>query len=212
MSRKFKIIKNYWNEKQNLYKKANIEIYPGITVLVGCNGSGKTTLISQMKRKLDDENIPYVHFDNLFDGGENARQAAGFRDDFAFLTTSIMSSEGENIMMNISTYAKKIGKLISIAINDELQEAWIFFDAVDSGLSIDGIKEIKDFLYNTVIADCNNKEVTVYIVISTNAYEFANGEQCFSVQECKYMTFTNYDDYSKFIMKSREMKDKRDGK
>lgn len=65
---KFKIIRNYWEDDQVLYRKANIEIDPGVTVLVGCNGSGKTTLINQLKRLLDKEKITYTSFDNLFDG------------------------------------------------------------------------------------------------------------------------------------------------
>lgn len=68
LSRKFKIIRNYWEDDQVLYRKTNIEIDPGVTVLVGCNGSGKTTLINQLKRLLDKEKITYTSFDNLFDG------------------------------------------------------------------------------------------------------------------------------------------------
>lgn len=78
LSREFKIIRNYWEKDQILYRKANIEINPGLTVLVGCNGSGKTTLITQLKRLLDEEKITYTSFDNLFDGGENARSWAGY--------------------------------------------------------------------------------------------------------------------------------------
>lgn len=56
-----------------------------------------------------------------------------------------------------------------------------FFDAADSGLSIDGIKEIKNKLFSIIEEDCKTKGVELYIVVSINAYEFANGEQCFDV-------------------------------
>jgi len=66
LSRKFKIIRNYWENDQILYRKANIEINPGLTVLVGCNGSGKTTLIHQLKGLLDKEKITYTSFCKIF--------------------------------------------------------------------------------------------------------------------------------------------------
>lgn len=211
LGRKFKIIRDYWEKDQILYRKANIEIDPGLTVLVGCNGSGKTTLINQLKRLLDKEKITYTSFDNLFDGGENARSWAGYTGDFSFLATAVMSSEGENILMNIGNYAAKIGKAVTSVLTKENKELWAFFDAADSGLSIDGIKEIKNKLFSIIEKDCKTKGIELYIVVSTNAYEFANGEQCFDVYNCKYRTFENYDEYSKFICKSREIKDKRYG-
>ena len=90
MCRKFKIERDYWDEGQVLYRKANIEINPGITVLVGCNGSGKTTLITQLQNILRKENIIYTSFNNLFDGGENARSWAGYCGNISFLATSTM--------------------------------------------------------------------------------------------------------------------------
>jgi len=140
MGRKFKIIRNYWEKDEILYRKANIEINPGVTVLVGCNGSGKSTLITQLKSLLDKEKITYTSFNNLLDGGENARSLAGFCGNFPFLATAVMPSEGENIVMNIGNYAVKIRKAVDLAESKENKEVWIFFDAADSGLSIDGKK------------------------------------------------------------------------
>ena len=39
--------------------------------------------------------------------------------------------------------------------------------------------------------------------------EIANGENCFDVMNGKYVQFKDYDDFKKFIMRSREKKDKR---
>ena len=209
MCRKFKIERDYWDEGQVLYRKANIEINPGITVLVGCNGSGKTTLITQLQNILRKENIIYTSFNNPFDGGENARSWAGYCGNISFLATSTMSSEGENIVMNIGNYAVKIRKAVEKVKDMENKELWIFFDAVDSGLSIDGIREIKNDFLKLVQDDCKAKGIEVYIIISTNAYEFANGEQCFDIYNGKYRMFKSYDDYSKFICNSREIKNRR---
>lgn len=208
MGRKFKIERDYWDEGTLLYRKANIEINPGVTVLIGCNGSGKTTLIMQLKNLLKKEKITYTNFNNLQDGGEIARSWAGFTGNIPFLATAAMSSEGENIVMNLGNYAAKIRKAVDLAVSKESKEVWIFFDAVDS-VSIDGIKEVKTGLLNLVQDDCKAKGIEVYIIISTNAYEFANGEQCFDVYNCKYRTFKDYDDYSKFICKSKEIKNRR---
>ena len=49
----------------------------------------------------------------------------------------------------------------------------------------------------------------LYIVVSANEYELVNGEECFDVMNGKYVRFKNYDDFKKFIMRSREKKDKR---
>lgn len=209
MGRKFKIERDYWDEGTLLYRKANIEINPGVTVLIGCNGSGKTTLIMQLKNLLKKEKITCTNFNNLQDGGESARSWAGFTGNIPFLATAVMSSEGENIVMNLGNYAAKIRKAVDLAASKESKEVWIFFDAVDSGLSIDGIKEVKTGLLNLVQDDCKAKGIEVYIIISTNAYEFANGEQCFDVYNCKYRTFKDYNDYSKFICKSKEIKNRR---
>lgn len=211
MSRKFKIARDYWDSGQALYQKENIDINPGLTVLVGCNGSGKTTLIHQLKELLDTEEVIYTSFNNLIDGGENAKSLAGFYGNISFVTNSIMSSEGENILMNIGNFATKIGKAVTNVLTKDQRELWVFFDATDSGLSIDGIKEIKNKLLPIIEEDCKRNKIALYIVVSTNAYEFANGEQCFDVYNCKYRTFKNYDEYSKFICKSREIKDKRYG-
>ena len=167
--------------------------------------------IEPLKELLDIEEVTYTSFNNLFDGGENAKSLAGFYGDISFVTNSIMSSEGENILMNIGNFATKIGKAVTSVITKENKELWVFFDATDSGLSIDGIKEIKNKLLPIIEEDCKRNKIELYIVVSTNAYEFANGEQCFDVYNCKYRTFKDYDEYSKFICVSREIKDKRYG-
>lgn len=52
MSRKFALMKDCYEEGFNLYKKKNITIESGVTVLVGCNGIGKTTLLHQIRDRL----------------------------------------------------------------------------------------------------------------------------------------------------------------
>lgn len=205
MGRKFELRPHYYDTDWKLYSKNHIVIQPGLTVLVGCNGAGKTTLIRQMKESLDKEDIPYLSFNNLLDGGNTARQKALMSDDINLLAQLTLSSEGENIFLNISAITPQIVRYMRSRKPGE--EAWLFFDGVDSGMSIDSICEIKHDLFDTIFELENNKDV--YIVVSANAYEFASGEHCYDVYAGEYRTFDDYNDYKRFILKSRERKNKR---
>lgn len=205
-------------------------IKPGLTVLVGCNGAGKTTLLRNIESELKKENIPCHLFDNLHDGGASSRSMNAFEENWEFVATSMCSSEGENINMNIGGLAKKLKEfMVTGRISDRLsrigdafarvsgekeyevpeaKERWLLLDAIDSGFSIDNVIEAKDF-FKMAIKDFADHGYELYIVVSANEYELANGENCFDVMSGKYVQFKDYDDFKKFIMRSREKKDKR---
>ena len=82
-------------------------------------------------------------------------------------------------------------------------------DGIDSGLSVDAIADIKEYLFKTLFEQA--KEVDVYLIVSANDYTMTRNEQCLDVYTGNYKTFKDYEDYYKFIMKSRERKDKRYG-
>ncbi len=205
MGRKFKIDNDAYGEGIKMYNKATIELVPGVTVLVGCNGAGKSTLLKQLYGIVQKENIPCVMFDNLKDGGGNARSKAEFYGDITFLATSMYSSEGENIALNMGNFAKMIESMFRNNPNDS--EYWIFADAVDSGFSIDNVVKLKDELFKLILDIHKDKEV--YIVITANAYEMARGEQCFDVINGKYVSIKSYEKYRSVILKSRDKKDAR---
>ena len=231
MSRKFKVEKRYYDEDYDLYKKRSIIINEGVTVLVGCNGSGKTTLLHQIKNQLKKDNIPVISFDNLHEGGSKAMSSAGFYGDFGFMASAMSSSEGENIVMNIGKLASNLRPFIQTgkikSKSDDLAEAfkkamwgeeveekkeipnerWLLLDAIDSGLSVDNIVDIKEYLFKTILEDAG--EIKVYIIISANEYELARGENCFDVYNGKYVKFSSYEKYRNFILKSREIKNQR---
>ena len=231
MSRKFTLERDYYDEGFNLYKKKTITIKQGVTVLVGCNGIGKSTLLRQIKDNLKQENVPYISFDNLKDGGGHAVSEAGFYGNFGFMATAMCSSEGENIVMNIGNLATRLGQFVktgedpkekkytqlarSIAqINGEEidepeipKERWILLDAVDSGLSVDNIVDIKEQLFKTILEYNYGNEI--YIVISANEYEMAREEQCFDVYNGKYVTFKDYEEYRNLVLQSKEWKNQR---
>jgi len=205
--RTFKIEKNP-NECGKLYYRDTVTFESGVTVLIGCNGCGKTSLLSQIKYSLDKENIPYIFYDNLHDGGENARSKAGFFGDMSFLAAAIQSSEGENIVMNMCNIGCKMGALTKKY--PDAKELWFLFDAVDSGLSIDNIIDLKEGLFEAAIKYNPDKEI--YIIASANEYELCHGEKCFDTYLCKYVNINSYKQYKNFILKSRRRKDKREEK
>lgn len=219
-----------YDEGFSICRLKQIAIKSGLTVLVGCNGAGKTTFLHNIRDELKKEKIPCHLFDNLHDGGVNSRSMNALDENWAFVATSMCSSEGENINMNIGSLAKKLKEfMVTGRISDrfsrigdafdkffdrkeyvipETKERWLLLDAIDSGFSIDNVAETKDF-FKMVINDFADHGYDLYVVASANEYELANGENCFDVMNGKYVQFKDYDDFKKFILRSREKKDKR---
>lgn len=208
MSKKFKLQNKYYGENFKMFSCENIELENGLTVLVGCNGAGKTTFMRQIENQLKKEKIPVIYHDFLTHSIREFRQSALDNENIEFLALSVSSSEGENIQLVLGEVAREMGTLIRRS-NPDAKEYWFLFDALDSGLSIDGINEIKKNLFSMVIDKERNKDI--YIIVSTNSYEFAREESCFDVSGGKYITFKDYGDYRNFIIKSRQNKDKRYG-
>jgi predicted ATP-dependent endonuclease of OLD family len=203
--RKFVIDKDYKCVGCDIYKKQSITINTGLTVLVGCNGMGKTTLINQLQDQLKKKSIPIISFDNLHEGDGHARSKAGFYNDWDFLAESLQSSEGENIILNLGKLALQIGRFVKN--NKGIPEFWIFLDAIDSGLSVDNVVDVKEYLFKTIFED--NPNTNVYIIVSANEYELARDENCFDVYNGKYIKFKDYEEYRDFILNTRKEKDKR---
>ena len=82
----------------------------------------------------------------------------------------------------------------------------LLFDAVDSGMSVDAVIEIKA-LFDTMMQDAAKMGIELYLIISANEYELARGSQCFDVNTGKYLTFADYEEYRDFIIKSRTKKE-----
>lgn len=218
--RKMELSNNPYASNVNLFKKKTITFQEGVTVLVGANGTGKTTLLHLIYEHLQKENIPVYRFDNLIEGGksENFEQFM-FHGETEMAATSLMSSEGENIMLGVSALAKKVGSFIRTGkvkhmldfLDEEkevVNERWILLDATDSGLSIDNVIDLKNF-FKFILKDTQQSNIETYIVISANEYELAAESNCFDVRNGKYITFNDYNDFREFIIQSRKDKDKR---
>ena len=206
---KFKIVRDYYDRKEYIYEKTSVTLKPGVTVLVGCNGAGKTTLIYQLQEKCRKAEIPYFSFDNYLDGGRSAMSKLGFFGDTDALVQDFVASEGERISNNMGRQAAQMGRFVMS--NKGAEKLFFFFDAIDSGLSIDNVLEIKRYLFDTVIEDSQSRGTEVYIIVSANEYEMARGEQCLDTQSLKYVKIDTYDDYRNLIIQSRQKKNKRYG-
>lgn len=204
MSRTFNVSKKPYDEAI-LYKKTKIIIEPGVTILTGCNGAGKTTLLRTIKAQLKRDNVPCFCFDNRAEGGSTSVSKANFYGNMNLFAALFISSEGEQIMINIEEQAAAIGSFMRK--HGDAKEVWLLFDAVDSGFSIDNIVDLKELLFKTILNDRGDRDV--YIVCTANSYEMCNGEKCFDIYTGKYVSFNNYEDYRNYILTSRKQKDKR---
>lgn len=207
-------------------KPKEIEINPGLTVLVGCNGAGKTTLLYNIKDEMKRQNIPCYLYDNLKDGGSSSVSEAIFFGNTGLGAALWASSEGEAIKINFGHLSLKFKEFLQSGFfdtksnrfakifketNDEKEicnKRVLLFDAVDSGLSVDSIIEIKE-VFHQILKEAKAFAVEVYIIISANEYELARNTECFDVNDGKYIKFDDYESYRTFIIISRKKKEKR---
>lgn len=191
-------------DDRKLFGRKTVEFNPGITVLVGCNGAGKTTVFNYIEDALRKENIPFLRYDNVRDGGIRVADKAMFNSNMELAASVMVSSEGERISLAVGQFIGETGAFVKR--NRGAKELWLLFDAMDSGWSIDNIEETKDFFKDVLLHDTRNQDV--YIVISGNQYAVAEGEDCIDVQTSKHIRFKSYDDYRKYVLDSRNKKDR----
>ena len=218
-------------------KPKQVSFIPGLTVLVGCNGAGKTTLLNNIEAECGKDKIPCHKYNNLSRDNSygaflglafSGLDSSHYEDNLNTGMLMLGSSEGECIKVNLNNQYRKYtefaetGKIKTHADvfadifrdddeeDDEIADSRrvLLFDAVDSGMSIDAIVEVKSF-FKKVIHDYAEKGLTTYIITVANEYEMASGENCFDVNAGKYLNFTSYEDYKQFVLRSRDAKDKR---
>lgn len=206
-----------YDDDRKFWKKRTATFEPGFTTLVGCNGIGKTTLLAQVESFLKRRGTPYLRFDNLGDeGGQKSAgnmlgaALSGLRDEDASieLAASLWSaSEGERISASLGRFAKKIGRRIREF--DGYGEFWILMDAVDSGLSLDAMEDMKKFLIGGLLSVAPT-DMRIYVIASSNSYEMSEDSKIFSVRNMKYAGVSSYAGYRREVLASAEAKRRRD--
>ena len=207
-----------YDDDRVFYHKRKVRFRPGITTLVGCNGIGKTTLLQRINNELSSKGVPVFLFDNDGDDGGGkpfdmlgkvlsglGNAAAG--EDMGMAVTMYASSEGERIRNALVLFTRKL--MNRVRKYEGFGEYWILFDAIDSGLSLDVIDDVKQYLFAAIMEQMP-ENADVYIVSSSNSYELSEGTLMFSVAEMKYMNIRTYDAYRKAVYRSLEYKEKRD--
>lgn len=226
---KIKTWRNPYDEGFSTCRRKEVEFKPGLTVLVGCNGSGKSTMLKNIKEELHKKKIPMFFYNNEHDGSSNSIEKSIFLGDINFAATAWTSSEGENISLNLSKIASTWRNFILTGEVNDLstkftksfrktcdidnkkitsKKRFILLDAMDSGYSIDNVIEMKS-LFDLVLEDSEKMGMETYIIVSSNEYELACDTDCFDVTEGKYINFSSYEDFKKFILHTRKKKDKR---
>lgn len=210
-------------------KARNIELKEGLTVLVGCNGSGKTTLLKNIEDQCKKDKINLYSYNNLHNGGHNALSSYLFHGEMNMLADTAFRSEGEAISNNLGFQATKFRKFLvegeevdlatKVFMDEEdynrekearmsSNKRVMLFDAIDSGLSIDQVREFKN-LFRMMTQDAESLGLELYIIVSCNEFELARDMQCIDICSGKYIEIHTYDDFEKVVLKTREIKDKR---
>ena len=191
-----------------IYSNPIFEFKPGVTCLTGCNGAGKTTLMNQIYDNLAAKGISCKKFyvSELRRTLEGRTISGGF-DAFADYMSTVYSSEGESVSLVVSHTVGMLGDFVFNECKDEA-ECWIFMDSLDSGLSVDVIRDFVTFLEN-VVGENKPDDLDIYIINSVNSFEFARNFDCVDVQTGEHLRFTDYDDYCDYILTTRKVKDRR---
>jgi AAA+ ATPase superfamily predicted ATPase len=193
---------------RRLYRKKSVDFLSGTTIMVGPNGVGKTTLIRCIEDIFRDNNIKVFNYDNLHSSGSTSLSSALFYNDLSSFATMVSSSEGENILFNIRSSLGKIKRYVDSQMEKENEPAILLFDAIDSGLSLDFMFDIKRLFNAIVDSEPEEYQKRIFIICTSNSYELSRGFRCWDVKGSKEIYFNKYQEYADFIINTRRAIDK----
>ena len=199
------------HDNRRLFKSKKLYFRPNVvTTLVGCNGSGKSTILNELFYILDENGYPVVFYDNLKDGGTNGIDSSTQEGLFAFFSMK-QYSEGEQILQNADKFTDKVCNIVLGKFKRNThcklfrsdKSVFMLIDAVDSGYSIDNIIHLKHNLSQLFeLAKQNGRNL--YVIAAANSYELVRGSVSWDVQGSKEVSFEDYMDYAKFVIKTRK--------
>lgn len=196
-----------FDDELKLYNRKQFTFQPGINSLVGCNGSGKTTLIDCfLMPYLDKHDISYYKYNDRHSGGSNYMEKLMFNGDMAGVAQMAMSSEGERIVCALDPI---FGILRSQFNKNKGKAFFLLLDAIDSGMSVDEIIEIREIFLDFIIPDAKRTfDVDLYVVVAANNFEWCNDDRIHNIDitNAKELKFTDYSEYKDFILNNRKHK------
>ena len=184
-------------------KSFNLTINPGVNVIIGPNGSGKTTAINQIEQKSHKRKIPCFKYNNLTDGNNNALDGYISSNRLEALVCAMSSSEGQRILVNFGNTLAKLRYMIENVARSSMEKkkCVVLIDAIDSGLDIAAIAQIKDLFNRVVIPSAKEQGVELYVVISANNYEVITGyRNVFSAKSGARVSIKSYEGFREFIL------------
>ena len=206
-----------YDDNRKFYRRGTAVFEPGVTTLIGCNGIGKSTLLLHIRDELKQRGTPHLYFDNLGEeGGENmgrsilSRVIGGYGGKgipVSVAASLYTSSEGEKIATALNAFTEKI--VSAFKKSKGYGEFWVLFDAIDSGLSLDMIEDVKKYLFDE-LCKLSNEDNRIYIISSSNSFELSEGTKCFSIEKMRYVNANTFPAYRKAVLSSRRFKEKRD--
>ena len=187
------------SDVRGIHNGFNLKLKPGFTALVGPNGAGKTTLLVQLREYAQENKIKYWEYSNLSDGGEMAMDRYLLMGNMRMLATAVCSSEGEKLVGNFANRLSEMGKKVKAALKSG-EPLVVLLDSIDSGISIDRAREIRDFLLSIENEEVLKSGGNIHIVMAVNHYEIAKSPvDCVNVRTGEHIVFKSYDEYANFI-------------
>lgn len=160
-----------------VYKKKEIEINNGVTVLIGPNGCGKTYACSQICDYLDEQKKKYLNV-NVYEEGKHTADSFTLSGDMKSLAKYLNSSEGQRVYDTlVDINVPKMGEYVRSLKDDNIKEGYIIIDACDSGVSIDLMLSYRS-LFEFILDDCKKENIEMYIIITSNSYELVYDYDC----------------------------------
>lgn len=199
----------------DIFRVHSIELNPGYTVFIGPNGAGKTTLAKTIRDCIENREYhknKYANFDAIiyscdFNGDNDVKYLrqnflmSSMMNNFALV---VNGSEGQCLRGAINISAETIAKKMREAKSKSLP-LMVFFDAIDSGLSIDAIRYVRYDYFKSIQEICKKEGIELYIIVCANNYEFVESADCIYPRSMKHYQFDSYEAYKKFILRTSKV-------